>query len=240
MGYERNERKAISNLSEQTSKFFNILKAAEKGQMVAIPELCACLKRGPEFVTFSCLSGDQEKKILGENLGTLFTDRKIKVVRQVFKEHYLTVIIDDTEPVRIWQWDTPQEEVTGWYQLVFEESIVPEGWTIKLWSEIERASGVIYEKIITEIAKPEYALVVYHRLEHMKQFPNKKLKWVRDLHYAAILRVAQYALQGIILEKKFPSAILLQGETPWAVKDPLFQTLRDSPLPIIHPFEERR
>ena len=239
MSYDKHERRAINKLSKEAD-FFSKLERAENQQIVAILELCNCLENSPEFIAFSCLSGDQEKRVLGNNFGALFTDRRVKIVKEVLGNKPFTVFIDDTEPIRIWQWDTPQEEITGWCQLVLEDSSIPENWDVRMWSEFEADSGWKYEEILEEIQKPEHALVVHHRLQHMKEFPNKKLRFVRDLHKAATLRVAQYVLQGIVLEKKLPSAILFQSETPWAVKDPLFQSLRKSRLPIVHPFEERR
>ncbi|MDP2788524.1 MAG: hypothetical protein Q8O46_00520 [bacterium] len=241
MGYDKNERRVLNKLSEQANRLFNTLERTEKGEMLFISELCACLENVPMFIVFSCLSGNHEKRELGYDLGSLFTSRRrAGIVREVVGEHNFMVFVDDTEPVRIWQWDAPQEEVTSWYQLVLDSSDVPENWDVRMWSKFEVDSRFSYKDILTEMQKPEYALVVHHRLQHMKEFPNKKLRFVSDVREAATRRVAQYALQGIVLEKKLPSAILFQNETPWNVKDPLYQTLRRSRLPIIHPFEERR
>jgi hypothetical protein len=242
--YNKEERRAIGTLSVESSRIFKILEGAEHGRMLGIPELCSVLGQDPTFIAFSCLSGDQIKRELGDNLGSLFTERKIRISNEtlVALGTRLTVFVDDTEPVRIWGWPTQQQEITDWCRLVVESSTLPPNWDIALWSETEQRTDLNYEGVLETIKTPEHALLVNRRLAHMKEFPNRKIKNLKGkgLENAAIQRVAQYALQGLVLEKLMPRAVLLQAETPWAVKDPLYQPLRRSPLPIVHPFEERR
>jgi len=244
MVHERDERKARNTLSEGARRQFEILESVEKGQMVAVPKLCEALESNSTFFSFSCLSGDHLNKELGYNLGILFTERRMRATEKIFEQlgSRIIVFIDDTEPIRIWRWPTPQEEITEWCRMVVEDTAVPESWDVRLWSETESLSSLEYQKILAEVRKPEHALVVSRRLAHMREFPNRKIKDLRgkELEDAARHRVAHYALQGLVLEQIIPNGVLLQAETPWAVKDPLYQTLRVSSLPIIHPFEERR
>lgn len=244
MRHQRDERKARNTLSEGARRRFEILESVEKGQMVAVPMLCEALESNPTFFSFSCLSGDHVNRELGYNLGILFTERRMRATERIFEQlgSKIIVFIDDTEPVRIWRWPTPQEEVTEWCRMVVEDTPVPESWDVRLWSEAEQDSSFNYQEILATIRKPEYALAVSRRLAHMREFPNRKVKDLRGkgLEDAATHRVAHYALQGLVLEQSIPNGVLLQAETPWAVKDPLYQTLRVSSLPIIHPFEERR
>ena len=242
--YSRIERRMISSLSKHGSNLFSVLSSSEKEEISGVAQLCWCLENDPRFITFSCLSGDQERQELGENLGGLFTEKKIHVLKQITDKVGcgFTVFIDDTEPIRIWGWSTPQKEISEWCQLVIENTTIPEGWVVRLWSSLEENSGLKYSEVQERINRPEHALLVHRRLAHMKEFPNRKVKNLKgkDLEDAAIKRVAQYALQGLVLESKMPSAILFQTETPWAVKDPLYQAFRNSQLPIVHPLEERR
>lgn len=242
--FSKYERKAIASLSIQANDLFNVLENAEIGQLIGTANLCSCLENNPEFISFSCLSGNQEKQELGENLGALFIESKIRILQNITQRlgARFTIFIDDTEPIRIWQWPTPQSEISEWCQLVIESTEIPKNWSVQLWSHVETGSGPEYQQILEEVSKPKHAMLVHRRLAHMKEFPNKKIKDLkgRDLEHAATRRVAQYALQGLILEKKMPSAILLQSETPWGVKDPLYQALRKNLLPIVHPFKERR
>lgn len=191
-------------------------------------------------MAFSCLFGD--KSGLAENLGSLFIPKRISALQSFLKEQDLLVILDDLEPVRIWQWEISQEEITGWLQLVVEASAVPEKWQVKLWSDFESHSEKSYNDALEKIRGAKYALHVHRLAIHMQEFPNQKanLEGKKAFQEAAVRRAAHYALQGVILEELFPSGVLLQTETPWKVKDPLFQPLRGELLPIVHPFEEER
>ncbi len=215
--------------------------------MVSVLELCSALSTQPLLVAFSCLSGDGTTQELKSDLGVMFQERRKKAtvkllseLRSVGYSGQLMVILDDCEPSRVWQWSTPQEEITAWCEMLVEDvkPSLPEGWGFKLWSELEWNSGLSYELILGEMEKPTHALLLHQQLEYMREFPNKKL--VSDMRAAALRRLVEYALQGVLLERKYPQAILVQSETPWSVKDPLYSSLRKRPLPIIHPYPERR
>ena len=248
MGYSKKERAAIKNLSLESRRLFEVFEETEQGKIIGLPELCDTLDNRGEIIIFSCLSGNGKRKEIDQNLGTLFQRRKKKIVQKLFTAlcgaGYDTaplVIIDDCEPSRVWQWNISQEEITCWCEMIIEAARergdIPEKWKILLWSRIERDESVIYDEILEKVRK-ECSLWTHQHLSYMRKFPNRKL--VGDIRGAAKRRVAEYALQGILLEKRFPKAILLQSEVPWRVKDPLYNLLRGQLLPIIHPLPERR
>ena len=247
MKYDKKDRQAIGSLSVSARRMFDVLEKNEQGEFLAAEELCSALNVGCQFVSFSCLLGVGSEQRLGTDLGGLFLGRIKKTFVSLIEElkvlgyqNGLKVILDDYEPHRVWQWSITQEEVTLWYQMVIEENKdqIPEGWQIQLWSEIENKSGVCYEQMLEMVGGQDYALLVHQQLEHMKKFPNKKLLGnVRD---AVLRRIAEYSLQGKVLEELFPNAILMQTETPWRVKDALYSPSRRVSLPIIHPYPEER
>jgi len=250
MKYEKQDRHAINGLSREARASFEILEAFEKGEFLGLPELCSALAAGTmTLVAFSCISGSAEGQEIDQDMGTLFKKRREKEMEVLLsaleatgQKRHLLVILDDCEPRRVWQWNISQDEVTNWCRMVIEDAEsqgrVPSGWEIKLWSDVEKSCAVAYDCILEQIRTPPFALLVHQHVEHMKRFPNKKL--AGDVREAAVRRVAQYALQGIVLEEFIPSAILLQSETPWSVKDPLYGALRTKPLPIVHPYPEER
>ncbi|MFA6445988.1 MAG: hypothetical protein WCW14_01930 [Candidatus Paceibacterota bacterium] len=247
MKYDKECRKAVGTLSSSGRATFEVLEKSEQGEFVAFPELCSAINKRGQFLAFSCLSGSATDQELGSNLGGLFIGRITKVViglldelKSLGYEDGLTVILDDCEPRRVWQWSIPQEDVTTWYQMVIEDNKdqIPTSWKVLLWSEIEAKVRISYEEILTQVNGPNYALIVHQQLEHVKKFPNKKL--LGDVREAVLRRVAEYSLQGKVLEGIFPTVILIQTETPWRVKDPLYSPLRQVALPIIHPYPEER
>jgi hypothetical protein len=250
MKYEKQDRHAINGLSSQARMLFEVCETFEKGEILGLPELCSSLSSGTAtMMAFSCISGSAEGHEIGQDMGALFGKRKRKeteaflgTLAAVGRQQCFLVVLDDCEPRRVWQWEISQEEVTDWCRMVVEDAEgqnqIPPGWEIKLWSDIEKSCAVEYDRVLAEICAPRFALIVHQHIEHMKRFPNKKL--AGDIRQAAVRRVAQYALQGAVLEESFPHAILLQSETPWGVKDPLYGALRRKPLPIIHPYPEER
>jgi len=245
MRYSRLDRKAIGNLSSEQMKFFGILEQIEEGEFVAIPELCGAIHLNPVLVAFSCLSGDGATEELEMTIGTLFETRLLRATENflgILKENGcnmpFTVILDDCEPRRVWRWGREQKDITDWCKMVIEDSDIPNGWSVNLWSDLEGRPALSFEDVLAEMSKPTYALVIHQHLEYMRKFPNKKL--IGNFKGAALRRVAGYAFQGLILEQKMPEAILCQTETPWSVKDPIYNPLRQIPLPIIHPYPERR
>jgi hypothetical protein len=241
MKYNKEERQAIKSLSDSARGVFEIIEREEKGEMVGIPNLCHALEQDPRFVLFSCLSGDGQREELGIDLGTLFTTRlgkRVEGFKRLFcscgKEPEFTVFVDDTEPVRVWQWRMPQEEVTNWYQMVAEDHILPFGCEVMLWSAVEK-------KLCPDDSSEEKInpLFLHQLLSHMQKFPNKKLKPSIDLRDVAVRRLLHYERQGRVLRQVMPYTILIQTETPWSVKDPLYNP-QENLLSIVHPFEERR
>ena len=250
MKYEKQDRHAINGLSPRARGVFEAFEALEKGEILGLPELCSSLSSGTAtVVAFSCISGSAEGYEIGQDMGALFGKKKKKETEAFLgalatadQGQRFLAILDDCEPRRVWQWGISQEEVTDWCRMVIEDAEnqnkIPSGWEIKLWSDIEKSCAMAYDRVLDEVCSPRFALIVHQHLEHMKRFPNKKL--AGDIRQAALRRVAQYALQGAVLEEYLPHAILLQSETPWSVKDPLYGVLRQKLLPIVHPYSEDR
>ncbi len=246
MKYSKTDRQAINRLTDKMGLFIE-LERREQGDFVAVPDLCHSIESNPTLVIFSCLSGNGFKQELGLSLGTLFETRLKKMteafVGQLSEAGHnvpIMVLLDDCEPCRVWQWDTSQEEITEWCRMVIEDSSeeIPTDWNVKLWSDLERGAKLTFEESLAKMSEPGQALLVHQHLEHMRAFPNKKL--IGDIKVAALRRVAGYALQGVVLEECMPAAILCQTETPWSIKDPIYNPFRGKPLPIIHPYPERR
>ncbi len=247
MKYDTRDRQAIGGLLPSGENTFRILEKYEQGTFLAVPQLCTALGTNPIFVAFSCLTGSGRTKELHEDPGVIFRGGKIKTTSRILDDlkntgHAvpLCVILDDCEPRRVWQWDTPQEEITAWCEMIIEDvkNDISSDWDVIPWSRIERGLPLAYDDILGRVSVPRHALLLHQQLDHMKRFPNKKL--IGDMRDAAQRRIAEYALQGKALEEAFPHAILLQTETPWRVKDPLYALLRNDPLPIIHPYPEER
>lgn len=216
----------------------------EKGVIVGQNELHQ-ISQSDKLVltTFSCLSGEPDR--LPENLGKFFASGKHKpMLRMLTELTQITsitfrVIVDDTDPVRIWGSQLPQNDITDWLKMLIEDSQQKDdfkSFELKLWSEVEKESGDSFDLVLKEIQTPRHALLVHHRLEHMRKRPPRRL--VGNLKTASELRVAQFALQGRVFEKLEPRTVLVQTDTPWKIKDPPYQALRTTTLPIIHPFEE--
>ncbi|TSC62773.1 MAG: hypothetical protein Athens041674_408 [Parcubacteria group bacterium Athens0416_74] len=249
MQYGRHARHAIKHLSPIAAKHFAVLEAREKGELVAVPQMCRALTDRPTLLAFACLSGDGSTRTLDENLGFLSSRKKCKVVEDTLSAlrdaecaASLTIIVDDFEPTRAWQWDVPQEQITDWCKLlvdaVYGDIFERLGARALFCSELERDFEPTYESVYERVRDSKYELLVHANLQHIRKFPNKKR--VGDGRESTIRKVAQYAVQGLVLEKMFPNGILLQSETPWAVKDPLYDSLRLSPLPIVHLFSDER
>lgn len=252
--YDKNDRQAIKCLSDSARALFEVLEREEKGEMINVPGLCRALADDPKFVAFSCIHGDGKREELEANLGMVFEKAlKAKVegfINQLktagYRNQFL-VIVDDTEPIRFWKWETTQREVTTWLDMVIEDADIPTGWNVKLWSRLE-ASCIeqdhtlpLYEKFFATQLGVVAQSVPYHNLfRHVSKFPNKGLRDV-PVREAVIGKLIQYKYECLALNLLLPNLILIQTETPWEVKDPLFRNpLDDSPMNIIHPFERWR
>lgn len=196
------------------------------------------MSKESNLIAFSCLSGEGKKEAIDISLGSLFTLSNIRKMIAKLEGKPLFVILDDCEPVRVWQWIKSQTEVTEWCRLIIDDKKgeIPTGWEVILWSDIELRASVTFDQVLDDISLPQHALARHHLEKYMREFPNKKL--IGKVGEAARRRLAQYALQGVVLEQLYPNATLLQTEKPAKVKDPLYQPLRQKPLPIIHPFSE--
>lgn len=256
--YSKQDRRIIRGLSPKCSKLFGIFERFEQAEFIEISGL------SPRFdpiqstmslslLAFSCLSGDGKTQQIDENLGTLFKDRKKKRIQPLLEalrkegfEPRFLAILDDCEPERVWGWDVSQEDVATSCKVLIEEARsrmeIPSDWTVKLWSEIEKENNAelhhleLGGSLVRELIL--HGIPFHHLKEHMRKFPNKKL--VGKVEDAASRRMIHYASQGAVLEKVFFNAILLQTETPWWVKDPLYNAVRLFRLPITHPFPEER
>lgn len=213
----------------------------EKGKIVGEKELKQIIStKQITLTTFSCLSGEPDQ--LPENLGKFFTSGKDKVVTRLLTSLEssiaitLRVIIDDTDPVRIWGSTLHQADITEWLRMIIEDVPMRENIEIVLWSDLEKQGSQSFYQILETIRTPKHALLIYHRLQHMKQRPPRRL--FGSLQEASERRVAQFALQGKVFEATTPNAVLIQTDSPWKVKDPPYQALRQTLLPIIHPFSE--
>lgn len=258
MKYDKYDRQAIKQLSDSARAIFEVIEREEKGEIVNVPGLCGSLTDGPNFVAFSCIHGDGRKESLENNLGMVF-EKTLKAKMESFTsqlksagfQKQLLLIVDDTEPVRFWKWKTGQEEVTTWLEMVIEEADIPSGWNVKLWSEVESGckemlnSGTrqlpSYEEFVASQSDTITQSVPYHNLfQHVKAFPNKGLKDV-PVREAVAGKLIQYKYECLALNLVASDLILVQTETPWEVKDPLFRNpLKDSSMNIIHPFERWR
>ncbi|GEM_PF-5154395 len=256
--YDKNDRQAIKQLSDPARALFEVIESEEKGEIVDVGGLCSVLER-PKFVIFSCLSGNGEKEELGQDLGVLFTTN-LQEKAKSFSDSLassgyngqLLVIVDDSEPVKFWNWKMSQEDVTLWCRMVVEDSDIPEGWEIKLWSDLEseyartldsEASPLSYGEFYASKVSQIKGSVVFHKLfQHIKNFPNKglQLKGV-SVEKTTIDKLVQYQFQQLVLRSMIANGVLIQTETPWEVKDSLFHgPLGQSFASIIHPFERRR
>lgn len=254
MKYDKCDRQAIKSLSGSAQMLFEVIEEEEKGEIVNVPGVCSALRGDPNFIAFSCIYGDGKRESFENNPGMVFaTNLKAKMEDFASRLNVagcanpLLVIVDDTEPVRFWKWETSQEEVTTWLSMVIEDSTIPKGWNVKLWSEIEENCSALvhelpsYEQFFHSQCEVVTRSVSYHNLFlHIKMFPNKGLKGV-PVREAVIGKLIQYKYECLLLNLMIPDIILLQTETPWEVKDPLFHNpLKNSPMNIIHPFERRR
>lgn len=256
--YDKNDRQAIKGLSGSTQALFEVIEREEKGEIVDVEGLCSALMEGPKFVVFSCLSGNGEREDLGQDLGVLFTSKLrakaegfMKLLRDAGFTGKLLVVVDDTEPVLFWGWQKSQSEVTTWCRMVVEDADIPDGWEVRLWSDLEIEYRSVnhdrqpfsYERFYASRGSEITKSVIYHRLlKHIKTFPNSGLQLKKvSAEKATLDKLIQYEFQRLVFNRLLANSILLQTETPWAVKDPLFHgSLGNSFSSIIHPFEARR
>jgi len=258
MKYSKHDRQAIKCLSGQALNLFQVIESEEHGEFSgsSVSSLCRVLATTPQFLAFSCLSGNGEKEELSQNLGILFTTRLRNRAEQFVKKlttagyhERLLVVIDDSEPRQVWSWQISQIDATDWYRMVIEDCDIPNCFDVQLWTDILRKTNTLDSSISGEfsIVKDTDDISLFRLSKHMRQFPNKKL--IGDISVAAKARAKHYSHQGIELSRRIPNAILLQTETPWNIKDQLYTSASivttggeytKLELPIIHPFPEER
>ena len=211
------------------------------------------------LVLFSCLATVRSKEeLVMDFFKTLFFDGGSKEVSNTAKRAVRLVqeieglglsvnvvpILVDTEPQRTWGWQTPQDEITLGCELMLEQAresgLLPANWSPALWSELEArySDDQTFSKCLDWArGAGKHALCVRQQAKHLAGFSDR-YHFPLGLDETALRQVGAYAFEGVVLEKIFPHALLLQSEWPWAEKDALYQWLRDKkkPLQIIHPF----
>jgi hypothetical protein len=250
MAHTKEVRQALKRLSPKAVHMFEAIESRKLGESRALPELCRALDAGPTFIAYACLAGDGTTQQLSNTVGFLSSGKKRKAmhdfltaIRHAGADPKIVVVFDDFEPCRAWQWDYAQEEVTLWCEILIDEHLrdVFPGFDTEvllcsqLESNFEPGYADVYRRICNDRA---HDLLIHQNFEHMRRFPNKKR--TGDERECARRKVAQYAVQGLALERRFPNGILLQSETPWRVKDPLYDPLRQAPMPVVHLFPDER
>lgn len=252
------DRAALRVLSGGSYRAYEQITYMEVDGLVpyAIPELCRALVL-PEvtFFSFSCLGTLSGKEELRLDLAETYffkSRRKWQRTRDVLvrlAQHIkvrMHVILPDCEPRRTWGWQIPQDEITGYCDMMRDEGIksgvVPEGWQVPLWSEIEAMwPGVQHveakrEEVLCWAAEQEQSLMVHHEAEHMRGFRDIQL--VHSPKEIGRRQVAAYAYEGMVLGFALRDAVLIQSEMPVPRKDLLYQPLRYAPpLPVVHPLD---
>ncbi|OHA17607.1 MAG: hypothetical protein A2664_03225 [Candidatus Taylorbacteria bacterium RIFCSPHIGHO2_01_FULL_46_22b] len=259
MKYDKCDRQAIKSLSSHYQRIFKVFERREQGEISGIPELCNAIERYCDTYLFSCVSGNGEIEKLDANLGVLFSEGWKKRIRGLQCElqavggsGLIRVVVDDTEPVRVWQWGKDQCEITHWYRKIIAGTSVPQKWIIELWSDVESNYLTYFDSPPKSCSPPRYRyedvdqivrekglLSLHHLVEHMRRHPNKKLGNKQNIQQVALRRAVQYRFQGIVLKFLSPHGMLIQTETPSRIKDPLYGHPSES-LPIVHPFSEER
>ncbi len=235
----------------------------EQGELIVYPQTYEALEQQPiTLVAFSCLAALKGKQELRVDLFETFFFKKFfkrakmltEELRSTGSDVTLTVILPDMEPIRTWGWEVPQEDITTYCQVMAEEAEVklPEGWSVKLWSELEAefASKVSYNPSlcsdmswVSSVRKQAYslfALILKGETDYIRNFSSHfpEITTKGDAEEIAIRQMAAYAHEGCILEYLFPKAVLLQSDFPAKRKDKMFGCWRGgNSLPIIHPFK---
>jgi hypothetical protein len=136
----------------------------------------------------------------------------------------------------------PQEELTGYCEMMAEDasSSLPNGWKIAVWSELEDKTGADagYDDAVDWATKKAHPLIVREETLFFKMLAERHpdILTKNNPKDMAVRQIAAYAHEGRILEKLFPNAILIQVDAPASRKDKMFQPLRKTDMPIIHPF----
>jgi hypothetical protein len=222
--------------------------------------LCRVVDEGViTCLIFSCLEKEHGKNdIVLDFFGTRFFYSGKKTINKSVNKAFKIIeglralglkvnvlpILDDTDPKRIWCWETSQDELTFMCELMVEQAktsmLLPVNWYPTVWTALE--SKYVGEQTFASVlewarspGKHKIEIQKHKKMlaEHLDQY-----HFSSGLEETAVRRVASPVFEGVVLEKVLPNAILFQTEYPWAQKDILYQLLRNknNPLAIIHPF----
>jgi hypothetical protein len=245
----REIRQAKRGLTDQGRATIDLLSTWEQHEFVDPVTLYKLADQAPlHFIAFSCLGTYRGKQELRPSLDETYFFRSSKVAPRAIElvraleAAGVTVsvhaFLQDREPCRTWGWQVAQGDITAACELMREggQSALPSNWHITLWSEVETmCGGEVPHASWTEWARKTHPLMIHQVTEHLRGFPE--IEFVGGVKVAAARQVAAYALEGCLLEKMYPDAILLQSETPYERKARMYQLRRKQPLPIIHPFK---
>ena len=241
----------MNRLTKSALKKLEILLCFEHGDFHPTSTVAAALEATTlTFIVFACLGTKQGKEELRLDLNeTIFMKRFRRRAEKLFQEFAaanlpatLTIILPDLEPRRTWGWNVPQEELSGLCQLMIDDATpqLPQGWSAVLWSELEEraeAASEYAQALEWGRTSAPPLLVRGEQLffrELSERHPDILIKG--DPETLARRQIAAYAHEGRVLEKLFPTGILLQTDTPIERKDAMFMQLRSDLLAIAHPF----
>ncbi len=250
MAQSREEKLLFRTLNSRSQQLLQILHNYEYGELQLTPELAAALGTAPlTLLAFACLGTKAHcEEIITQVDRTILFARYFKraaqllaALREVDPETTLHVFLPDLEPRRTWGWQVPQDDITLACLIMRDEAQLPAGFTLHLWSEVETefagAEDETWEAAASEAAQ-------YTR----PQLLDEETRFFRELgarhpdilitgrpREIALKQLGAYAHEGCVLERLFPAGCLLQADVPRERRDPMFQALRHTPLPILHP-----
>jgi len=248
---KREQRRVLATLNERERIILETLNEFEKEEIEPVPLLSHALRTTPvEFMVFACLGtkkGAEELKL--DLYETIFLKHFRRIAEKLFRalagrgvEATLRIILPDLERRRTWGWQVPQEDLTGFCQMMVEDATaqLPKGWRASTWSDLERQTpmGTEYDRVCDWAESSAHPLILKDERLFFQELERRhpEILTRRDAETMARRQIAAYAHEGRVLEQIFPNAILLQTDTPVKRKDLMFQTLRKQSLPIAHPF----
>ncbi|MBU2565938.1 hypothetical protein KKG46_00055 [Patescibacteria group bacterium] len=238
-------------MSGKALKALDLLTQFELYEIGNLPRFAKCLEvETITFITFACLGTKKGKEQLKLSVDeTLFFKNYRKTASKLFQilaengvGTNLLVVLPDLEPRRTWGWSVPQEELTGYCQMMAEDASpsLPNDWKIAVWSELESATDAVagYDDALDWAIKKAHPIIVSEETLFFKMLAKRHPDILtknkpKDM---AVRQIAAYAHEGRVLEELYPDAILIQADAPVSRKDKMFQPLRKTHLPIFHPF----
>ena len=250
MGYDKEARRAISSLRGMDRKALELIEAVESVDMVAIPELCVAISSSTvTFVGFSCTFGDDGERNIDigqhgffEKKTRLRTEAFMAGLKALGKEIRFLIFIDDFEFRRVWGWTQSQasltEECEFQIELVQEESKIPAGSEVKLWSTVEpvamKSGCASYEQGLQWAVAPAQSRAIDEIARMRQTYPRNRQIKLSELRASSATGLAVYSLAGEALEMLYPSAIFIHSADHR--RDHMLGYRRKRPLPIIHPW----